>query len=409
MKTLVIGGGASGMACAYFSAKNGDDVILIEKNEKLGKKLFITGKGRCNITNDCNEKEFLENVVTNPKFLFGAIYAFNSQKTMELLESGGLTLKTERGRRVFPLSDKSSDVIKTLTNLCLESGVQVNLNETVTDILEENGKIKAVVTDKGKYLCDKAVICTGGKSYSSTGSTGDGYKFAKKVGHSVSELKPALCPLYLKEEWVKNVQGLSLKNVAFCVVACRRTIFQQQGELLFTHFGISGPLVLSASSYINKYNKNDIALYLDLKPALSEEQLSDRILRDFLKYKNRDLQNSLHDLLPKSLIKPIILLSGISPEKKNSVITKEERKKLVNALKYIKFTIRKQASVEESIITSGGVSVKEINPKTMESKLIKGLYFAGEVIDVDALTGGYNLQIAFATGFVAGKGRKDND
>lgn len=409
MKTLVIGGGASGMACAYFSAKNGDDVILIEKNEKLGKKLFITGKGRCNVTNDCNEKEFLENVVTNPKFLFGAIYAFNSQKTMELLERGGLALKTERGRRVFPLSDKSSDVIKTLTGLCLESGVQVHLNETVTDILEENGEIKAVVTDKGKYLCDKAVICTGGKSYSSTGSTGDGYKFAKKLGHTVSELKPALCPLYLKEEWVKTVQGLSLKNVGFCVVACGKTIFQQQGELLFTHFGISGPLVLSASSYINKYDKNDIALYLDLKPALSEEQLSDRILRDFLKYKNRDLQNSLNDLLPKSLIKPIILLSGISPEKKNSVITKEERKRLVNALKHIKFTIRKQASVEESIITSGGVSVKEINPKTMESKVIKGLYFAGEVIDVDALTGGYNLQIAFATGFVAGNGRKEND
>lgn len=409
MKTLVIGGGASGMVCAYFSAKNGDDVILIEKNEKLGKKLFITGKGRCNVTNDCNEKEFLENVVTNPKFLFGAIYAFNSQKTMELLERGGLSLKTERGRRVFPLSDKSSDVIKTLTGLCLESGVQVHLNETVTDIFEENGEIKAVVTDKGKYLCDKAVICTGGKSYSSTGSTGDGYKFAKKLGHTVSELKPALCPLYLKEEWVKIVQGLSLKNVGFCVVACGKTIFQQQGELLFTHFGISGPLVLSASSYINKYDKNDISLYLDLKPALSEEQLSDRILRDFLKYKNRDLQNSLNDLLPKSLIKIIILLSGISPEKKNSIITKEERKRLVNALKYIKFTIRKQASVEESIITSGGVSVKVINPKTMESKVVKGLFFAGEVIDVDALTGGYNLQIAFATGFVAGNGRKEND
>lgn len=409
MKTLVVGGGASGMACAYFSAKNGDDVVLIEKNEKLGKKLFITGKGRCNVTNDCNEKEFLENVVTNPKFLFGAIYAFNSQKTIELLEKNGLSLKTERGRRVFPLSDKSSDVIKTLTNLCIESGVQVHLNETVTDILEKEGKIKSIVTDKGKYSCDKVVICTGGKSYSSTGSTGDGYKFARKLGHTVSELKPALCPLYLKEEWIKTVQGLSLKNVGFSVVACGKNIFHQQGELLFTHFGISGPLALSASSYINKYNKNDISLYLDLKPALSEEQLSDRILRDFIKYKNKDLQNSLNDLLPKSLIKPIIFLSSISPNKKNNVITKEERKRLVNALKNIKFTIQKQASVEESIITSGGVSVKEINPKTMESKLIKGLYFAGEVIDVDALTGGYNLQIAFATGFVAGKGRKDND
>lgn len=409
MKTLVVGGGASGMACAYFSAKNGDDVVLIEKNEKLGKKLFITGKGRCNVTNDCNEKEFLENVVTNPKFLFGAIYAFNSQKTIELLEKNGLSLKTERGRRVFPLSDKSSDVIKTLTKMCLDCGVDVRLNENVTNVKVENGKIKSVITDKNEYFCDKAVICTGGKSYSSTGSTGDGYQFARKLGHTVSELKPALCPLYLKEEWVKTVQGLSLKNVGFSVFANGKNIFQQQGELLFTHFGISGPLALSASSYINKYNKNDISLYLDLKPALSEEQLSDRILRDFIKYKNKDLQNSLNDLLPKSLIKPIIFLSGISPNKKNSVITKEERKRLVNALKNIKFTIQKQASVEESIVTSGGVSVKEINPKTMESKLVKGLYFAGEVIDVDALTGGYNLQIAFATGFVAGKGRKDND
>lgn len=405
MKTLVIGGGASGMACAYFGAKNGDEVVLIEKNEKLGKKLFITGKGRCNVTNDCTEKEFLENVVTNPKFLFGAIYAFNSQKTIELLEKNGLKLKTERGRRVFPSSDKSSDVIKTLTKICMESGVTIRLNEIVTDILTENGKIKSVITDKNEYLCDKVVICTGGKSYSSTGSTGDGYRFAKKLGHTISELKPALCPLYLTENWVKEVQGLSLKNVGFSVFIKEKKIFQQQGELLFTHFGISGPLVLSASSFLNKYDKKDIALFLDLKPALSEEQLSDRILRDFLKYKNRDLQNSLNDLLPKSLIKPIISLSGIAPDKKNSIITKEERKRLVNALKNIKFTIQKQASIEEAIITSGGVSVKEINPKTMESKIIKGLYFAGEVIDVDALTGGYNLQIAFATGYVAGKGR----
>ncbi len=409
MKTLVIGGGASGMACAYFGAKNGDEVVLIEKNEKLGKKLFITGKGRCNVTNDCTEKEFLENVVTNPKFLFGAIYAFNSQKTIELLEKNGLKLKTERGRRVFPSSDKSSDVIKTLTKICMESGVTIRLNEIVTDILMENGKIKSVITDKNEYLCDKVVICTGGKSYSSTGSTGDGYRFAKKLGHTISELKPALCPLYLTENWVKEVQGLSLKNVGFSVFIKEKKIFQQQGELLFTHFGISGPLVLSASSFLNKYDKKDIALFLDLKPALSEEQLSDRILRDFLKYKNRDLQNSLNDLLPKSLIKPIISLSGIVPDKKNSIITKEERKRLVNALKNIKFTIQKQASIEEAIITSGGVSVKEINPKTMESKIIKGLYFAGEVIDVDALTGGYNLQIAFATGYVAGKGRENND
>ncbi len=408
MKTIVIGGGASGLACAIESAKCGNDVTIIEKNEKIGKKLYITGKGRCNITNDCAETEFLENVVANPKFLKSSIYAFNSEKTIELFESNGLQLKTERGRRVFPFSDKSSDVIKTLGEICKRNGVKIHLQETVLDLIVENNVVKGVKTDKGEYFCDKVVICTGGKSYSSTGSTGDGYVFAKKTGHTVVQLKPALCPIYLKEEWVKQVQGLSLKNVTLTAFAKQKIVFSQMGELLFTHFGISGPLVLSASSFINKYAIKDVYLVLDLKPALSYEQLSDRILRDFLKYKNKDLQNALIDLLPKSLIRPIIALSGISPIKKTDVITKEERRKLVETLKNIKFTLSKFASIEESIITSGGVSVKDINPKTMESKIISNLYFAGEVIDTDALTGGYNLQIAFSTGFVAGRGEKND-
>lgn len=408
MKTIIIGGGASGLACAIESTKYGNDVTIIEKNEKIGKKLYITGKGRCNITNDCAETEFLENVVTNPKFLKSSIYAFNSEKTIELFESNGLQLKTERGRRVFPFSDKSSDVIKTLGEICKKNGVKIHLQETVLDLIVENNVVKGVKTDKGEYFCDKVVICTGGKSYSSTGSTGDGYVFAKKTGHTVVQLKPALCPIYLKEEWVKQVQGLSLKNVTLTAFAKQKIVFSQMGELLFTHFGISGPLVLSASSFINKHAIKDVYLVLDLKPALSYEQLSDRILRDFIKYKNKDLQNALIDLLPKSLIKPIIVLSGISPIKKTDVITKEERKKLVETLKNIKFTLSKFASIEESIITSGGVSVKDINPKTMESKIISNLFFAGEVIDTDALTGGYNLQIAFSTGFVAGRGEKND-
>lgn len=408
MKTIIIGGGASGLACAIESAKCGNDVTIIEKNEKIGKKLYITGKGRCNITNDCSETEFLENVVTNPKFLKSSIYAFNSEKTIELFESNGLQLKTERGRRVFPFSDKSSDVIKTLGEICKKNGVKIHLQENVLDLIVENNVVKGVKTDKGEYFCNKVVICTGGKSYSSTGSTGDGYVFAKKTGHTVVQLKPALCPIYLKEEWVKQVQGLSLKNVTLTAFAKQKIVFSQMGELLFTHFGISGPLVLSASSFINKHAIKDVYLVLDLKPALSYEQLSDRILRDFIKYKNKDLQNALIDLLPKSLIKPIIVLSGISPIKKTDVITKEERKKLVETLKNIKFTLSKFASIEESIITSGGVSVKDINPKTMESKIISNLFFAGEVIDTDALTGGYNLQIAFSTGFVAGRGEKND-
>lgn len=408
MKTIIIGGGASGMLCAYYCALAGDNVTILEKNEKLGKKLFITGKGRCNLTNDCSREEFLKNVITNSKFMYSAINSFDSEKTISLFESFGLKLKTERGRRVFPLSDKSSDVIKTLSAMLESQGVTINLNETVVKIDyfgENNFKI---ITNLDEYECQKVVVCTGGISYSSTGSTGDGYKFAINFGHKIIPPKQALCPIELEEVWCKELMGLSLKNVTLTLYNKEKVVYSELGEMLFTHYGISGPIVLSASSYLNKFDKKDLRLVLDLKPALSMQQLDDRILRDFLKYKNKEIQNSLDDLLPKSLIKTIIDLSSIDPKKKNQIITKQERLSLVNSLKNINLTIKKLRPFEEAIITSGGVDCKEINPKTMESKLCKGLFFAGEVIDVDAKTGGYNLQIAFSTAYVA-SGYKEND
>ncbi len=400
MKTIIIGGGAAGLISAYYSVLYGDEVILIEKNEKVGKKIYITGKGRCNLTNDCEPEEFLKNVVTNPKFLYSAIYSFTPQDTIDLFENYGLVLKTERGRRVFPMSDKSSDVIKTLENICKNSGVKIHLNEKVIKI-KSGDKVEKVITNLAEYEADKVIVCTGGRSYPSTGSTGDGYLFASVVGHEVIEPKPALCPIEIKGDFCKNLQGVSLKNVTLSLVVKGKTVYKELGEMIFTHFGISGPIVLSASSYLNKYPLEQVELFLDLKPALDDETLDNRILRDFLKYKNRDLQNSLNDLLPKSLIRSIIELSKIPPYKKNDIITKEERKMLVDSFKRIKLSVNGLRPIEEAIITSGGVSSKEINPKTMESKLVKGLYFAGEVIDVDALTGGYNLQIAFATGYLA--------
>jgi len=409
MKTIVIGGGAAGLISAYYSALNGDDVTIIEQNEKVGKKIYITGKGRCNVTNDCEPEEFLKNVVTNSKFLYGSIFSFPPEKLIQLLESSGLILKTERGRRVFPLSDKSSDVIKSLEKLCLSQNVKINLCEKVIKIADNNGKIEKVFTDKSIYKCNKVIICTGGVSYPSTGSKGDGYFFAKELGHTIISPKPALCPIEISNSFCKELQGVSLKNVKLTLKNKEKVIFSELGEMIFTHFGVSGPIVLSCSSFINKYNANDLTLSIDLKPALTFEQLDDRVQRDFLKYKNRDLQNSLNELLPKSLIKVIIELSGIPFYKKNDVITKDERKKLVTVLKNIDLKIKRLRPIEEAIITSGGINVKEINPKTMESKLVKGLYFAGEVLDVDALTGGYNLQIAFSTGFMAGNARSYND
>ncbi len=402
MKTVVVGGGAAGMLAAYFSAKGGAETILIEKNEKTGKKLYITGKGRCNVTNDCEKDEFLSNVISNSRFMTGAYYSFTAQDMMELLENNGLQLKIERGNRVFPASDKSSDVIRTLGDMCKKAGVEIRLNEEVEKITVENGAIAGVFTNLGEYPCDNVILATGGISYPSTGSTGDGYKLAKKLGHKIIPPIQALVPFKIKGDYCSKLSGLSLKNVALNVFVNGKKAVSEFGEMLFTHQGVSGPIVLTASSIINRAEKSAVTMSIDLKPALSEQQLDARVLRDFGELKNRSLKNSLDRLLPLSLIPIVIERTGISPMKKNSEITKAERQKLLNAVKNFALDYDGLASFNEAVVTAGGIDVKEINPKTMESKLVKGLYFAGEVMDVDALTGGFNLQVAFSTGAKAG-------
>lgn len=401
MTTIVIGGGPAGLISAYFRAVRGEDVYLIEKNEKPGKKLYITGKGRCNVTNDCDVDEFLSNVVTNAKFLNGAIRRFPPEKFMEFL-SGKTKLKTERGNRVFPLSDKASDVTKCLCAYAEEAGAEIKLNEKVLSINAADGKIVSVVTDKATYPCDNVIVCTGGLSYPSTGSTGDGYAFAKSFGHTIVSPVAALSGVNLKGDFYKNLQGLSLKNVAISVVNGKKKIYSDFGEMLFTHFGVSGPTIISASSFINRLNLRDVYISLDLKPALSEEQLDARVLRDFEKYKNKAIKNSLDDLLPKAMIPVIIKAAGINGDIKNNELKAENRRKVVAAIKDFRMYPHSLRDLNEAIVTSGGVSVKEIDPKTMESKLVKGLFFAGEVIDADALTGGFNITIAACTAYSAG-------
>lgn len=401
MTTIVIGGGPAGLISAYFRAVRGEDVYLIEKNEKPGKKLYITGKGRCNVTNDCDVDEFLSNVVTNAKFLNGAIRRFPPEKFMEFL-SGKTKLKTERGNRVFPLSDKASDVTKCLCAYAEEVGAEIKLNEKVLSINAADGKIVSVVTDKAIYPCDNVIVCTGGLSYPSTGSTGDGYAFAKSFGHTIISPVAALSGVNLKGDFYKNLQGLSLKNVAISVINGKKKIYSDFGEMLFTHFGVSGPTIISASSFINRLNLRDVYISLDLKPALTEEQLDARVLRDFEKYKNKAIKNSLDDLLPKAMIPVIIKAAGINGDIKNNELKAENRRKIVAAIKDFRMYPHSLRDLNEAIVTSGGVSVKEIDPKTMESKLVKGLFFAGEVIDADALTGGFNITIAACTAYSAG-------
>ncbi|MBQ7408817.1 MAG: NAD(P)/FAD-dependent oxidoreductase [Clostridia bacterium] len=402
MKTVVIGGGAAGMICAYYCAKNGESTVLLEQNEKLGKKIYITGKGRCNVTNDCDEEEFLANIVTNARFMRGAIWSYPPSSTMEFLQENGLKIKTERGNRVFPLSDKSSDVIKCFERSMQKVGVQVHLNCKVYNLLVNDGKIEGVKCSLGEISCDKVVVCTGGKSYSSTGSTGDGYAFAKSVGHTVTPIRSALCGLELLGTDFASLAGLTLKNIGFKVFKEQKEIYRDFGELLFTHTGVSGPVVISASSYISKEGNGNYTVSIDLKPALDEKTLDSRLLRDFAQFKGKVLKNSLFELLPKSLIPEVIRHSGISGEAKVSEFSAENRKKLLTSLKDLRYKMAKLRPLEECIVTGGGVNVKEINPSTMESKIIKGLYFAGEVVDVDALTGGFNLQCAFAMGYLAG-------
>lgn len=404
--TIVVGGGAAGLISAYFSAKNGDKVVLIEKNEKLGKKLYITGKGRCNVTNDCDEREFLENVVTNPKFLTSAVYKFPPSEFYKFLNEK-VPLKIERGNRVFPLSDKASDITACLEKYCKQAGVEIKLNEKVLKITAANGKITGVTTDKSEYKANRVIVCTGGLSYPSTGSTGDGYKFAADLGIAVVPPVAALCGFNLKGEDFKPLQGISLKNVSFTAEFNGKVVYTAFGEALFTHFGISGPIVISASSYLNRKDLKSVVFTLDLKPALTEEQLDARILRDFEKFKGRVVKNSLDDLLLKAFIPLALKAAGISGEIKNSTLSREDRKKLVHTIKNLKFYPASLRGVSEAIVTSGGVSVKEINPSTMESKKIKGLYFAGEVLDIDALTGGFNITAAACTAFVAGSSTEE--
>lgn len=402
MKVAVIGGGAAGLVAAYAAAKNGNEVIVFEKNEKCGKKIYITGKGRCNVTHDCSPDEFLLNVVNNSKFLTGAIYAFSPETAMRFFEEGGLKLKIERGARVFPVSDKASDVTKCLENYCKNIGVSFKFNEEVKKINILNSTMLDITTANGIFPFDKVIVCTGGLSYPSTGSTGDGYRFAKSVGHNIIPLRQGLCGMNLKGGYFKELQGLALKNINLSVYYKGKKIKDFFGEMLFTHFGVSGPIVLSASSIINRLNLNDVKLSVDLKPALTDDMLDNRVLRDFSEYKNKNISNCLKQLLPSALIPLILKRCDIPAEKKINSITRNDRQRLLTNIKKFDMLVSSLREFDEAIITSGGVDVKEINPKTMESKLVKGLYFCGEVLDLDAFTGGFNLQIAFSTGYAAG-------
>ncbi len=401
---IIIGGGAAGLMAAIVSAQKGNSVTVIEKNQKVGRKLMITGKGRCNVCNNCDIDTLVNNIPKNAKFLYSAFSSFGPSELMNFFESRGVSLKTERGNRVFPLSDKAVDIVDALYNAVLKSKAKI-LNATAEKLIHKENKIIGVKLENGEILpCDSVILATGGMSYPLTGSTGDGYSMAKELNHTVTELKPSLVPLTIHEGFCTRLSGLSLKNVTLSVLeeGKKKPLFSELGEMLFTHFGISGPLALSASSHIRYMGKKNYIAYIDLKPALNLQQLDNRILRDFEVEQNKDFANSLDKLLPKSLIPVIIKLSGIEGSTKVNQITKEQRLKLCNIIKALPLHITGFRPIEEAIITSGGISVKEINPKTMESKLVEGLYFAGEIIDTDAYTGGFNLQIAFSTGFVAG-------
>lgn len=401
---VVIGGGAAGLMAAYQAAENSNRVTLIEKNQKVGRKIMITGKGRCNVTNNCDNDTFIKNVAVNSRFLYSAISNFSTADTMDFFEGLGVPLKTERGNRVFPQSDKASDIVDALFRAVKKNGVKIILG-TVKSLYKQDDEFITVLQNGEKITSDSAIIATGGASYPLTGSTGDGYSFAKSFGHNVTEIKPSLVPLTIHEGFCSKLSGLSLKNVTLKVYEEGRDkpLFSELGEMLFTHFGISGPLVLSASSLMREMDKKNYFALIDLKPALDAQTLDKRLQRDLSENANKDIINSLDKLLPKSLIPITLKLAGIDERTKSNQITKEQRLALCTVLKGMKLTVTGFRPIEEAIITSGGVSTREIDPKTMESKLVKGLYFAGEVIDVDAYTGGFNLQIAFSTGALAGR------
>ena len=414
---IVIGGGPAGMMAAITAAENGNEVLIIEKNSTFGKKLLITGKGRCNITSSLYMSEFIKNTPGNGMFLYSAFQNYTNTDIIEFLRKQGLEVKEERGNRIFPVTDKSIDVLNCFEKRIKELNIKYMLNTTVEKILIKNYEVLGLRTNREIIKAEKIILATGGKSYPLTGSTGDGYRIASELGHKITPIRPSLVPLeiYEKEE-CKKLQGLSLKNVKIKIEEDKKVIYEDFGEMIFTHFGISGPTILSGSAHLVRYknideklkNKN-IKLSIDLKPALTEEQLDDRILRDFKEFKNKQFKHSLDKLLPQKMLPVIIEQSKIEPEKRVNEVTKEERKRLITLLKNFEITIKGFRPVEEAIITSGGINIKEINPKTMESKLIKGLYFAGEIIDVDAYTGGFNLQIAYSTGYTAGMHCGDED
>ena len=399
-KVIVIGAGPAGIMAAIHASKK-HNVTILDGNDRIGKKLFITGKGRCNVTNSKDISEFFDYIPGNPHFLYSALYSYTNEDTMNFFENVGIKLKVERGGRVFPMSDKSSDIIKGLSIGLKESNVQVKLNSKVTNIIYDANKIVGVeINNSTKLYGDYFIIATGGASYPLTGSRGEGQKFAKKLGHTIIELKPSLVPIELNEPWLKDLMGLSLKNISLSILKNNKVLYKNQGEMLFTNYGISGPLVLSGSRYVK--NEGSYEASIDLKPALNESELDKRIQKDFLKYQNKEFKNALDDLLPKKLIPLIINLSNIPLDKKVNVITKEERKKLLHILKDLRVKIKGLRPIEEAIVTAGGVNTLEIDPSTMKSKIISNLSFAGEVIDVDAFTGGYNVQIALSTGYIAG-------
>ena len=413
MKVVVIGGGAAGMIAAITAAKDNNEVIIIEKTSSLGNKLKITGKGRCNLTFEGDEEDFKKNIVTNYKFMYSSFSNFSNKDVVNYFESLGLKTKVERGGRIFPVSDKAEDVVRALENEIKKHNIKVMYNSNVTEIMTKNNVVTGVKLENGKMInLDKCIVTTGGNSYKSTGSTGDGYRLLEKKGHSVTEIKPALVPLKSDDIICKKLQGLSLRNISIRLIDTdtKKLIYTDFGEMMFSHFGVTGPVILSASSRLNqvkdlknKFKSKKIKLLIDLKPALSNDVLDKRILRDFEKYTNKEFKNALNDLLPQKLIPVVIYLSNIDENIKVHQITKFQRENLVNVIKNLDVTITDFMPIDMAIITSGGINVKEVNPKTMESKIIKGLYIAGELLDVDAYTGGYNLQIAFSTGFAAGK------
>ncbi len=402
MKTIIIGAGAAGLMAACSAGENGDEVILIEKNDRYGKKLSITGKGRCNVTNNCTREELIKNIPVNGRFLYSAFSRLDADSVMSFFENAGVPLKTERGNRVFPQSDKAADIVNALVSEMKKYNITA-IRECVKEVKATGGAFSHVVLSDGRKISgDRVIIATGGKSYPGTGSTGDGYRFAEELGHTVTEISPSLVALESQDEFCRDMMGLSLKNTALTLFENSKAIYNDFGELLFTHFGVSGPIVLSASAHMKRKGAQ-YKIVLDLKPALSDEALDKRILRDFEKYARKDFSNALDDLLPKKMIAVIIRLSGIEPHKNVCEITKEERGRLVHLLKHFEIRIKGFRPISEAIITSGGVKISEINPSTMESKKVTGVYFAGEIIDVDAYTGGFNLQIAFSTGYTAGK------